>query len=184
MNYHNRKFKPVSNSDNGEVDIDMTFHYQQQKNVLFCNYSGGNILKGHLLGKVDQEGKIRMHYHQINKKGELKTGVCSSIPKMVNGKLMLIESWEWTSGDEGTGESVLEEVTNIDKREKLQEDPFTYKTLKDGKLMISRGNKQISIIKGKSATQFLKTAATSNEQAIQLKLAKLTGHYKHGNERK
>lgn len=111
INYNNRKFRPISNSENGEVSGDMIFHYKQTGNILTCLYEGKNIIKGHLIGTVDQNGRIEMRYHQINKNGELMTGVCSSTPELSkNGKLQLNEEWQWTSGDKSKGTSTLEEV--------------------------------------------------------------------------
>ena len=111
MNYNNRKFKPISNSDNGEVSNDMIFHYLQTKNIVTCTYEGQNIKKGHLIGLVDENGCIEMRYHQVNEKGELMTGICNSTPEiMSNGKIRLHESWQWTSGDKSKGNSVLEEI--------------------------------------------------------------------------
>ena len=111
INYNNKKFKPVANSDNGEVSSDMVFHYQQTDNVLTCTYEGKNIIKGHLIGLVDENGCIEMRYHQINTNGELMTGICSSTPEsMDNGKIRLHESWQWTSGDQSKGNSILEEI--------------------------------------------------------------------------
>lgn len=111
MNYHNKRFRPVTNSENGEVSSDMVFHYQQAGNVLTCTYSGGEIVAGHLMGKVGEAGQIDMRYHQINQNGDIRSGICRSIPEiMENGKIRLLESWQWTSGDQSTGHSVLEEV--------------------------------------------------------------------------
>jgi hypothetical protein len=111
INYNNRKFKPVSNSDNGEVSGDMVFHYKQTDNVLTCTYAGHNIVKGHLIGLVDDNGCIEMKYHQINKNGELMTGICTSTPEEIeNGKIRLHESWQWTSGNQSKGNSMLEEI--------------------------------------------------------------------------
>jgi hypothetical protein len=74
-------------------------------------YSGGKIIKGQLIGLVDQDGNIDMRYHQVNIFGELMTGVCKSTPEiMPNGKIRLHENWEWTSGDKSSGNSVIEEL--------------------------------------------------------------------------
>lgn len=111
LNYHNRKFRPISNSENGEVSHEMTFHYKQDRNILSCTYTGENILHGHLIGLVDRAGEIRMSYHQINRTGELLTGICLSKPeRLANGKIRLHESWQWTSGDRSKGNSILEEI--------------------------------------------------------------------------
>lgn len=111
MNYHNRKFKAIANSDNGEVSNDMIFHYQQMGNVLTCSYKGEKIIEGHLIGLVDASGSIQMSYHQINTSGNLMSGVCTSTPKrMSNEKIRLYEEWQWTSGDYSKGTSILEEI--------------------------------------------------------------------------
>lgn len=111
INYHNRLFRPIQNSTNGETSAETVFLYQQDGTILTSAYSGGQIVKGHLIGIVSEEGVIEMRYHQINKKGELMTGVCHSTPEILpNGKIRLHEKWQWTSGDRSQGTSVLEEV--------------------------------------------------------------------------
>jgi len=110
INYNNKIFKPVSNSENGETSSETAFHYKQEGNILTSEYSGGKIKKGHLIGLVDEEGNIEMRYHQINEKGELMTGICTSRPEIVeNGKIRLHETWQWTSGNLSKGNSVIEE---------------------------------------------------------------------------
>jgi hypothetical protein len=114
MNYHNRIFKAVSNSENGLVSTSMLFYYQQEGNILTCSYSGPKILKGQLLGIVDENGNIDMRYHQINQDGELQTGICLSRPEMLeDGRIRLYEQWRWTSGDQSEGASILEEVRDF-----------------------------------------------------------------------
>ncbi len=111
IDYNNRKFKPVSNSENSEISTDIVFHYKQIDNILTCQYEGANIRKGQLMGIVNEIGHIQMRYHQVNKNDELMTGVCNSIPeKMDNGKIRIHEAWQWTSKDGSKGESILEEV--------------------------------------------------------------------------
>ncbi len=111
MNYHNRKFKPTINSENGETSSDTIFHYLQDGNILTASYSGGAIKKGQLIGLVDEKGNIDMRYHQVNIKGKLMTGICRSKPEiMTNGKIRLHETWKWTSGDESRGSSIIEEI--------------------------------------------------------------------------
>ena len=111
MNYNGKKFSPVSNTDNGEVDAETIFHYQQKANILTCEYAGNTIVQGHLMGLVAEDGSIDMRYHQVNKAGVLMTGICKSTPEVLpDGRIRLHEAWQWTSGDLSKGESVLEEV--------------------------------------------------------------------------
>ena len=111
MNYNNKQFRPVSNTENGETSEETIFHYRQDGTILTCSYSGGQIVSGQLIGLVDDKGNIDMRYHQVNAKGNLMTGTCQSTPETFeNGKIRLHEKWAWTSGDCSHGESVLEEV--------------------------------------------------------------------------
>lgn len=111
INYNNRRLKPVKNSENGETTEETIFEYKQDGEILTSKYSGGQIQKGHLIGLVDEKGNIEMRYHQINIKGELMTGKCISKPEVLaSGKIRLYETWEWTSGDKSSGESILEEI--------------------------------------------------------------------------
>jgi len=93
------------------LKIQTIFEYKQKGNILTATYSGGQIVNGHLIGKVADNGAIEMRYHQINVSGELMTGICYSEPEfMQDGKIRLYEKWEWTSGDKSAGTSTLEEV--------------------------------------------------------------------------
>jgi hypothetical protein len=110
INYDNKVFNPVSNSENGEVDLSMKFVYKQEGNIVTSTYAGGRIRTGHLIALVDEHGGLDMRYHQINIQGEIMTGICKSTPEiMPNGKLRLHEKWRWTAGDFSEGESILEE---------------------------------------------------------------------------
>jgi len=110
IDYNNKIFKPVHNTDNGETSSDTIFHYRQVGNILQASYTGGKIKQGHLIGLVDAEGNINMRYHQVNNNNELMTGTCYSTPEILaNGKIRLHENWEWTSGDRSKGNSIIEE---------------------------------------------------------------------------
>lgn len=111
INYDSKTFRPSMNSENGETSNETIFHYRQDGNILTANYSGGKIKIGHLIGIVDEYGNIDMRYHQININNELMTGICKSRPEFLpNGKLRLHEMWEWTSGDNSKGTSIMEEI--------------------------------------------------------------------------
>ncbi len=111
INYHNRTFRSVSNSSNGEVGNETFFYYQQQDGIVTATYSGGAIIKGQLIATVDAEGNLDMRYQHINANGILMTGICFSKPEILpDGKLRLHESWQWTSADQSSGTSMIEEV--------------------------------------------------------------------------
>lgn len=72
----------------------------------------------------------------------------------------------------------------IDKRGKLEEEPFTYQATKDGKVFIHWHGRQIMILKETSAEKFMLSIAQADTQQAQLLMARVTGHFKHGNEKK
>lgn len=111
INYNGRQFRTVSGSSNSEVNNETLFNYEQSGNIVTANYKGGSIITGHLLALADDAGRLTMRYHHVNKEGRIMTGTCYSIPEILpNGKIRLQEQWQWTSGDNSSGESVVEEI--------------------------------------------------------------------------
>ncbi len=111
LNYDNRRFRSVSNSATGDVGAETVFHYHQSGNIVTAEYSGGDIVSGHLIAICDSEGRLDMRYLHINTSGEIMTGVCRSTPEfLTDGRIRLHEKWQWTSGDLSSGESILEEI--------------------------------------------------------------------------
>jgi hypothetical protein len=71
----------------------------------------------------------------------------------------------------------------VDRRGRLKAEPFTFRVTKDGRVFIHWHGKQVMILKGTSADKFMASIAGADEQQRQLLMAKITGHFKHGNER-
>ena len=103
-----RFFTAVENSESGEVSEQTIFCYHQKGNVIWAEYSGGDIVKGFLIGTMDEEHNLHFNYQHMNTDGNLRTGSCDAAPKIENGKLRFNEKWKWTMGEEGT--SVIEEI--------------------------------------------------------------------------
>ncbi len=74
-------------------------------------------------------------------------------------------------------------MSGIDSRGKLEEQPFTHRITKDGKVFIHWHGRQIMILKGKSADKFITSIERLDSQQAQLLMARVTGHFKHGNEK-
>jgi hypothetical protein len=111
INYNHKSFRPVSNTNNSETSAETIFHYRQEGNLLTAHYSGGNIKFGQLIGIVDAHGQIDMRYHHVSTKDELMTGICKSIPEILDGgRIRLHETWRWTCGDLSSGTSIIEET--------------------------------------------------------------------------
>lgn len=69
----------------------------------------------------------------------------------------------------------------------LEEDPFDWRATKDGRVFVSRGGRQVSIVGGDQARNLsaaLDAAeARHDHDAAQQLLARVTGNYKRANER-
>ena len=111
INYNGKIFRSTQNSVNGEVSSETLFHYHQEGNIVWAEYSGGSIKKGMLIALVGQNSELNMRYQHVNISDELMTGTCHSKPiRLDDGRLALEENWKWTSGDMTSGYSVVEEV--------------------------------------------------------------------------
>lgn len=110
-NLDGKAFRSVSNSGTGEVNAATLFVYRQHGDVVTAEYSGGNIIAGHLIAKVLPNGELDMRYHHLNDRGELMLGTCRSTPmRLPDGRLRFTERWQWLSGDQSSGQSEIEEV--------------------------------------------------------------------------
>jgi hypothetical protein len=74
-------------------------------------------------------------------------------------------------------------LNEVDKRNKLDEEPFSYNVSKDNKVFIYWFGKQVTILKEKESDRFLSRVQNADQKEIQLIMAKVTGNFKHGNEK-
>ncbi len=72
-----------------------------------------------------------------------------------------------------------------DQHAKLDQQPFDYQTVGDDKLLIFAFGKLVRTLKGEKAKKLIsKINEVEDEKAAQLILAKATGYFKRGNERR
>lgn len=110
IDYDGRKFVPVVNTENGEVDGNTLFNYHQNGSDFSADYSGGEIKVGFMVGKVRDNGDLDFHYMHINISDEIRVGKCHSIPHIcLDGKIELHEEWQWLNGDCSAGNSIVVE---------------------------------------------------------------------------
>jgi len=64
----------------------------------------------------------------------------------------------------------------------FQDEPFSYIATKSGLIQISYNGKVITKLKGKYGSKFLAKVESGNSENAQLIMAKVTGHFKQGNE--
>ena len=76
-------------------------------------------------------------------------------------------------------------MSEIDKRNRLSEEPFAYQITKKGTVVIEYESKQIKIVKDREAVRLIARIkeVEDNITAVQLMLAKITGNFKRGNEK-
>jgi hypothetical protein len=65
----------------------------------------------------------------------------------------------------------------------LDNDPFTWQVTKDGRVLIARDGRRVAIVSGVAADRLRPRLESSPERAQQA-LARATGNYRRGNERR
>ena len=104
-------FQSIENSENGEVSSETIFHYHQNNEIVSADYKGGNIRKGHLLGKMFTNGNLEFTYQHINIEGNLMLGQCiSTLSVLPDGRYKYHENWQWINGDKSKGTSQIIEI--------------------------------------------------------------------------
>jgi hypothetical protein len=111
INYNGRSFVSIENTANGEVSSKTFFEYKQEGHIITATYSGGEIIKGTLVGIIKQDGCLEFRYNHVNIKNEIRGGQCISTPKILpDGRIRLYESWKWLDSEATEGNSIIEEV--------------------------------------------------------------------------
>lgn len=103
-----RRFVPVANSPDGEVDGTTVFTYHEADGVVWADYAGGQVRRGYLVGTRDGRD-LDFRYAHLNVDGQTATGHCRSVISLLaDGRLHLDETWQWESRA-GSGTSTVEE---------------------------------------------------------------------------
>ncbi len=110
-NLHNKRFHSLSNSHSGDVGEETIFHYFQEGETVWATYHGGAIRQGTIIARWLDDGQLEMCYQHLGTDHVFKSGQCLSTPELLaNGKLRMLEQWQWTAGKEGAGTSIIEEI--------------------------------------------------------------------------
>jgi len=84
-------------------------HYRQAGDVVWADFSGGEITAGRLVGRADSDGVIAAAYCLLMETGQAVAGRCASTPTLLtDGRIRLTEHWQRIDGT--TGVSVIEEI--------------------------------------------------------------------------
>ncbi len=102
---------PVEDQAPGQVGTRTRFTYQEKDGVIRASYAGGDVVRGELVGT--REGDVLdFRYVQLKTDGGTASGHCvSEIVELPDGRIRLLETWEWESRP-GKGTSVVEQVTS------------------------------------------------------------------------
>lgn len=66
----------------------------------------------------------------------------------------------------------------------LEDNPFDWRVTKDGQVLVSRGGRVVTTIRGAAAERLLGKLSLAGDDEAQQVLARATGNYKRGNERR
>ncbi|MFE0353933.1 hypothetical protein ACFW2I_10580 [Streptomyces nigra] len=104
---------PVADQAPGQVGTRTRFTYHERDGVIWAEYSGGDVVRGHLVGTRDDD-RLDFRYVQLKRDGTTSSGHCvSTVGELPDGRVRLTETWEWES-QQGSGTSVVEQVLASD----------------------------------------------------------------------
>lgn len=106
INFNNKTFLLIDNSEKGTVNADTVFKYQQKGNLVTADYYGGSILYGKIIAKLE-DSQLHMLYQCMTTADELKAGkAIAQVSINENNKIQLKLNWEWlgSKGDKGISE--------------------------------------------------------------------------------
>jgi hypothetical protein len=101
---------PVADQAPGQVGTRTRFTYHERQGVIWADYAGGDVVRGHLVGTRTGD-RLDFRYIQLKQDGTTSSGHCAStVVDLTDGRVRLEERWEWES-QEGSGTSAVEELT-------------------------------------------------------------------------
>lgn len=110
INFNNKTFALVENSQKGKVNHETVFKYKQEGDLVTADYYGGTIRYGKIIAKLKEE-KLLMLYQCLTAENELKAGKGIAKVSFTNtGKLKLELDWEWITDIKENGKSTFIEI--------------------------------------------------------------------------
>ncbi|MFD5520258.1 hypothetical protein [Streptomyces sp. NPDC127066] len=111
---------PVADQAPGQVGTGTRFAYHERDGVVWADYAGGDVVRGHLVGTREGD-RLDFRYVQLRRDGTTASGHCVSlVVELPDGRLRLEESWTWES-QPGAGTSVVEEPRATGRVEQVTE---------------------------------------------------------------
>jgi hypothetical protein len=66
----------------------------------------------------------------------------------------------------------------------LESEPFSFRETKDGRVLIDWNDRRAAVLTGARAARFLAAVDGATAERRQLEMARVTGNFKRGNERR
>lgn len=107
----NVKMNVVKTAETGVVNHETIFHFSQDEDRVFAQYQGGKIQMGYLVGTLTIDNRLVFTYCQMQEDGKLDNGISHcELSKNEDGKLVLIERFEWKSRPGEFGTNIFQEM--------------------------------------------------------------------------
>ncbi|WP_068468843.1 hypothetical protein [Candidatus Protochlamydia phocaeensis] len=111
INLDGIKMHVIKTAENGVVNQETIFHFSQQEGMIFAEYQGGKIYKGFLVGKLSTPHQLEFSYCQLQLDGKLDNGISTcQLERNKEGKIILIEYFEWKSRPGEFGTNIFQEL--------------------------------------------------------------------------
>jgi len=109
FDFNSVRMNAVRTAENGVVNADTVFTFRQVEHQVFAEYSGGGVIRGHLVGLLEG-ARLSFRYAQLER-GDILNGGHSlcEVERTTDGRLRLVEHFEWESRP-GGGTNVIEEL--------------------------------------------------------------------------
>ena len=105
INFNNKTFSLIENSENGKVNSETIFKYKQEGNLVTADYCGGTIRYGKIIAEL-KGNTLKMLYQCLTTDNELKAGKADAeISLTENNKIKLKLNWEWLGEKKDKGVS-------------------------------------------------------------------------------
>lgn len=106
INLDDIKMNVVETASNGVVNHNTIFNFKQKGDIVTAKYSGGLVQRGYLIGRINQSS-FNFKYAQLHDDGNVAGGQSNCELRLHDGKIQLVESFEWGAGK---GQNVFQQL--------------------------------------------------------------------------
>lgn len=108
INYDGKRFRKVLADPADDAPIAL---YRQRGDLVWAEFTGGDVRRGSLTGTRDTDGVISFSYSMVLDDGRVISGHSVNTPEVLaDGRIRLHERWERYGAHAASGVSSIEEV--------------------------------------------------------------------------